>query len=554
MQPPNDQLSVSRRALDVEDFIDIVRRHKTWILGPFFLGLVVSVVAAFLWPDTFVSSAVIRVVPAQVPERFVPSNVNAELGQMINSMTQQILSRGTLTNLIQTYNLYPNERKRKPMEDVIEQMQRDVRVGTVRSLTRQVGREMSTISAFEVGFAYSDRILAQRVTADLVTRYIDENIRARASQSVLTTQFLRDQWESAKRDYEASEQKLSDFRARNSGRLPEQVQANLQRLNALETRLATVNGSVSRAGNDKLLLESQFQTLKSQLSYLATPSEETTTAVGRNERLVRLEQQILNGEAVVNALRERYTDTHPDVQRAKSELATLQASKAALITEEQSKPESKPQVVRRISPASMKEGKDVEALLSKTQSQIQIKELEIQDLTRERAETEREISSARQALQSSPVSDTEYATLMQERNAARDRYDGLTVKKGQSELATDLENRRQGEMLELLDSASLPQTPAAPNRWIIIGVGTMIGLAVGMTVAGGRELKDTSLKNLKDVRAYTQLTVLASVPLLENDFVVRRRRRTSWLLWSAACFLGILIMSGSIAYYYIRKV
>jgi uncharacterized protein involved in exopolysaccharide biosynthesis len=469
-------------------------------------------------------------------------------------MTQQILSRGTLTNLIQTYNLYPNDRKRKPMEDVIEEMRRDVRVGGVRSMTRQVGRELSTISAFEVGFSYSDRILAQRVTADLVTRYIDENIRARASSSVLTTQFLRDQWETAKREYETAEQKLADFRARNAGRLPEQMQMNIQKLNALENRLANINGSVGRAGNDKLLLESQIQTLKSQLAFAATPSEEMTALAGRSERLLRLEQQILNAETIVNALRERYTDTHPDVQRAKSELASLQASKAALVAEEEAKPEAKPQVVRRVSPTSLREAKDIETAIARTQSLIQVKELEIQELAAERTATEKEIALVRQSLQASPASDTEYATLMQERNAARDRYDTMTVKKGQSELATDLENRRQGEMLELLDPASLPQTPAAPNRWIIVAVGSCIGLAVGMTVAGGREVKDTSLKNLKDVRAYTQLTVLATVPLLENDFVVRRRRRMSWLLWSTACFIGILIMSGSIAYYYIRRV
>ena len=554
MQPPSEQFSVARRALDVEDFIDIIRRHKTWILGPLFLGLVVSVVVAFLWPDTYVSSAVIRVVPAQVPERFVPSNVNAELGQLINSMTQQILSRGALTNLIQTYNLYPEDRKRKPMEDVIEGMRKDVRVGGVRSLTRQVGKEQSTISAFEVGFSYSDRILAQRLTADLVTRYIDENIRARASQSVLTTQFLRDQWETAKREYETTEQRLSDFRSRNAGRLPEQMQMNLQKLNALETRLSGVNSSVSRAGNDKLLLESQVQTLKSQFSFVATPSEETTAAAGRSERLVRLEQQILNAETIVNALRERYTETHPDVLRAKSELASLQASKTALTAEEMTKPEAKPQTVRRLSQSNVAEAKNIEASITRTMSMIQIKDLEIQELAKDRVDTEREITNVRQQLQASPTSDTEYATLMQERNAARDRYDGLTVKKVQSELATDLENRRQGEMLELLDPASLPQTPFAPNRWIIVGVGTCIGLAIGLTVAGGREVKDTSLKNLKDVRAYTQLTVLASVPLLENDFVVRRRKRMAWLLWSAACFVGILIMSGSIAYYYVRKV
>jgi len=206
-----------------------------------------------------------------------------------------------------------------------------------------------------------------------------------------------------------------------------------------------------------------------------------------------------------------------------------------------------------VSPTAAKEAQEIEAALQRTQSLIQIKEIEIQDLGKERIAVEREITGARQALQASPVSDTEYATLMQERNSARQKYDELTVKKGQSELATDLENRRQGEMLELLDPASLPQTPAAPKRWMIIVVGTCIGLALGLTVAGAREVRDTSLKNLKDVRAYTQLTVLASVPLLENDFVVRRRRRMAWLLWSTACFVGILIMSGTVAYYYVRR-
>jgi len=64
--------------------------------------------------------------------------------------------------------------------------------------------------------------------------------------------------------------------------------------------------------------------------------------------------------------------------------------------------------------------------------------------------------------------------------------------------------------------------------------------------AGAREAKDASLKNLKDVRAYTQLTILGSVPLLENDLVVRRRKRLAWLAWSTACLVGIIIMTGSV--------
>jgi hypothetical protein len=74
-----------------------------------------------------------------------------------------------------------------------------------------------------------------------------------------------------------------------------------------------------------------------------------------------------------------------------------------------------------------------------------------------------------------------------------------------------------------------------------------------LVIAAAREAKDTSLKNLKDVRAYTQLAILGSVPLLENDFVVRRRSRIAWLGWTTACLLAAITMAGSVAYYYATK-
>ena len=72
-------------------------------------------------------------------------------------------------------------------------------------------------------------------------------------------------------------------------------------------------------------------------------------------------------------------------------------------------------------------------------------------------------------------------------------------------------------------------------------------------MTGGREMKDTALKNLKDVRAYTNLPVLGCVPLLQNDLVVRRKRRLAFVAWSAACIVGIASVTGSIYYYYSSK-
>src|SRR5436309_2954142 len=98
-----DPQAIIRRPLDVEDYIDILRRHKAWILGPTFAALVIAVVVAFLWPDTYVSIGEIRVVPPQVPESLVPTNINMDIQGRVNNLSQGILSRATLTTIINTW-------------------------------------------------------------------------------------------------------------------------------------------------------------------------------------------------------------------------------------------------------------------------------------------------------------------------------------------------------------------------------------------------------------------------------------------------------------------
>src|SRR5271155_1650617 len=99
----------TRRPLDLDDYADILRRNKGWILGPLFAALVLSVVTAFLWPDTYISVATIRVAPPQVPESFVPANTSQDVQGRVNALVQLILDRATLTNIINTHGLYKSK-------------------------------------------------------------------------------------------------------------------------------------------------------------------------------------------------------------------------------------------------------------------------------------------------------------------------------------------------------------------------------------------------------------------------------------------------------------
>src|SRR5205814_1805835 len=125
---PTESYSISRRALDVEDYIDILRRHKGWIFGPFLFCVVASVVVVYLWPVTYVSQPVVQVTPQQVPENMMQASVNQAMLDRINSMEQTILSRTVLTTIINMYNLYQRERSRTTIEDVIDEMKGKIHI------------------------------------------------------------------------------------------------------------------------------------------------------------------------------------------------------------------------------------------------------------------------------------------------------------------------------------------------------------------------------------------------------------------------------------------
>jgi polysaccharide chain length determinant protein (PEP-CTERM system associated) len=554
---PDQPLSVPRRALDIEDYIDILRRHRSWILGPAFVGLVASVVIAFLWPNSYVATGMIRVVPPQVPSRLVQTNLTEEMTVRVQAIYQNIVSRTSLQNLITTYNLYPDDRKRLPTEDVMEQMRRDINLGSMQYMSRGVGSFRQNVNAFGVSFNYSDRRVAQKVCSDLISRFIDESIKSRSTQSLMTTEFFKDQYESAKRELDEIDSKITAFRSRSMGELPEQEQMVISRISAMEASIQATNSQISRAQEAKISMEAQIRELRDQLQVLSQGVQEPISAptAQRNEKLAELDREIDKTEGALNALRQSYKDTHPDVQRVLAHLRAQQKDRELALREaEAQRVEVPAQRARTVVPAANQaKAREVQAAIQRIQLALQFKDNEIEELNRQLSDTRAKLRGTQARLESSPAANQEYVQLQRERAMLATRYEELGRKMQDSAMSTDLESRKQGEMLEILETPAIPEEPVSPKRPLIIGMGLVLGIGLGITLAGAREIRDSSLKNLKDVRAYTKLTVLGSVPLLENDFVVRRRRRLGWLAWSATFLLGALLMAGSAVYYFTSK-
>src|SRR5258708_420554 len=252
---PNEGMSIPRRSLDVEDYIDIVRRHKGWIFGPFLFTLVVSVVGVYLWPDKYQSQAIVRIIPQQVPEQMVQAAVNQAMDQRLQSMAQTILSRSVLTNIINTFGLYPKERTRQPIEDLVEDMKNN-QIHITPVGTMAMGGERRGVPAFSVSFSYENRYQAQKVVSDLVSKFIDESIRNRSTATFATTTFMKDQLEQAKKELDDIEIKLQQFQTENNGRLPDQMDANMRQLQTLQSQVSYLSSQISRANQDRLQMTS----------------------------------------------------------------------------------------------------------------------------------------------------------------------------------------------------------------------------------------------------------------------------------------------------------
>src|ERR1700733_7124006 len=309
MLPSQGYVSVSRRPPDIEDYIDILRRYRSWIVGPTFAGLVIAVVVAFVWPDTFISTAVMRITPQQVPQSLVPSNISTQLAQRLTAMQQEVQSRTSLSDLIlrPSLNLYPKERQRATMEDALEKMRRAIKITLLESSTPQ--QQPAYASAFQISFSYSDRYKAQSVVSNLATKFIEQEANVPRSQSNMTTSFLNDRLKAALDDLNRLDDEVTKFKLANAGRLPEQLQSNLQAVNSLETQLSMANEAISRIAQEKMMLETQLNNLKTQSAFVSSNMEQNSGSQAvKNERLIQLNRTILDLTTQLSAARQTYKE------------------------------------------------------------------------------------------------------------------------------------------------------------------------------------------------------------------------------------------------------
>jgi succinoglycan biosynthesis transport protein ExoP len=467
------------KTLTVQDYIEIAHRYRWGLIIPMVLGLSVAAVLAYVLPKSYQSSTLIFVDPQKVPEEYVKTTVTGSIEDRLSTIRQQLLSRTLLQRTIDEFHLYKTQAGKSSNEEIIDSMRKQITIETVR------GRN---VDAFTISFVGSDPATTMNVTNRLASSFIEENLKIREQLVEGTTDFLNIERKQLKGKLESLEQGISNYKQRNMGSLPSQLDANLRTLDRLQLKLQSLNTSLREAEQRKMLL-TQLQTEGSEI-----PASMTTAPALRDPRV----DQLWALQRRLSELQAEYTDSYPDIAITKEKITRLETELqyAAPETRESTTQDNTASRRPPARPANRTASIDQELLQLQTDKQAVLDQIKVYE----------------QRVEEIPRREQELANLMRDYDNTKNSYDALSSKAENATISENLEKRQKGEQFRILDPANLPEKPVKPNIPVVLAIGLLMGAGVGVALVFIRENLDTSIKKASELEEEFGLPVLGVIP------------------------------------------
>lgn len=515
---------------DIQDYIIAVRKRAKAIGIIFSIVFAITVAVAFLLPAIYKSSSTILIEQQEIPTELVMSTVTSYAAERIQTIQARVMTRTNLIRIVDKFKLYQDERKFETNQQIIERMIEDVSLDIISAevVDPRTGRPSSATIAFSISFQGEEPAKVQRVTNELTTLYLNENLTDRKQQASEASRFFEQEKSRLADEIKDLENRLAEFKQANADALPEQQTLNLQLLQRKESELLTIDSSLRSLDERRFYLGGQ----------LAQLSPGNPNVPGSAERLKVLQAEYASARA-------RYSEEHPDVVRLKSEidsleLATGSSGSASALAEQLKVLEAELAQTRKKYTA---EHPDVVSLQSKVdslsrelaqaktgtsedyynaqpdnpvyitiKSQLAGVESEMNALKAQKAELQQRILKIEKSLYDSPQVEREYLVLKRDYENAVLRFQETSAKQMHADVARQLEAESKGERFTLIDPAILPEEPISPNRPALVLLGFILAVGSGLGFAIVADAISGTVRGARGVQRLLGAMPLAVIP------------------------------------------
>ncbi|MCU1382831.1 MAG: tyrosine kinase [Acidobacteria bacterium] len=484
---------------DPLDYVSVFNRRKWWFIIPMTLALIVGGLLVWKLPRTYQATTTIAVSAARLAPNIVGA-VAMERSERMQAVSQQLLSRTVLERTARLEHLDQNG----SIESAINRIRGGVSVTPSDSITPSNGdpggaaqkslapEQKAQLDTYQVSYVDGSPDDAQRIVNRLAQVFVEENSRSREVRAQDTSQFIETQLQASGVRLADVESKLRTMKESFMGRLPEQTNANLAMVSAMQRQLES-NATTARAEQDRLsMIERQLDAMQQNadsalIDSKGTPGEAAAT------RVQTLRREL--GDAQLT-----YTDKHPEIVRLKDELATAEKAAAA----ERTRPAADRVAILNANPEFRQLQKDRE-----------VTKMRIAELQHQQAAITGQIAQYQTRVEGAPRVEQQMVALQRQYDLERSTYQDLSGKKQTALLDEELQRKQGGEQFAVLVPAGLPAEPFKPKPLRVMLLAIAAGLVLGGALAFGREYLDRSVHDARGLRDEFELPVLAEIPRIE---------------------------------------
>ena len=508
--------------LTLHDYLSIIKRRALLMVATFGGVFALAAGVAVVLPPVYQSTGTIMVESQQIPTDLIAATVTSFADERIEVIRQRVMTRDNLLAIASRYNLYGDAQTPLSPTQTVEAMREAIRVELVNANIQN--RQRATI-AFRVSFQHSRPDLAQRVANELVTLFLNENVRVRTERAEQTTQFLTQEADKLRLELETLEAEMANYKTQHGGALPETVPMTLNSLQRLESELRNTERDLRAAQDELRSLDVERASAQAGIglpqSMVSSPQANAEAAAAATQRaeLERARVEL----ARVTAL---YTESHPDVRAARRQVESLEAVVAALPAEPTAvAPDDTARSLQALAVAR------VDSRMVAIRSQIQV-------LERQRTDLANRISELEGVLLQAPQVERGMATLSRDLQTTRSKYEEIIAKVRVAQVAESLEDDQRAERFSLLEPPLTPEQPIEPDRRRLIALGFFLAVAAAVGLAGLLEMLYGRVRGVDAVMAITGLRPMVVIPYIKVTAEERRQRRILLGIALALVLLG----------------
>lgn len=485
----------------IKNYLDIFLRRKNIILICLLLGLIAGLFYYATQPKLYKCTSLLKYQRQSInPTAMSPDDIRTQTRDAVETVTQQIMSRSSLEEIIKKFDLYEQSRRNLPMEDIVEMMRE-------RHIKTDLQRNGDV---FEVSYIGDDQEKVLKVTNALAARFIEENLRYRQEMASQTSSYIKDELKMAKDALDKKELAMRDYKLRYYNEMPEQLTNNMNRLNSLQEQYQNNQESVQELERTRLLVQEQIALRKESLAQLTPePVSRNASPSSKNSELSDITQLRLK----LKNLQTKYTDKHPEIRRLKKTLQNLESKQGKGTSADSEESFFDPQIME-------------------LKQQLKDVELNIAQLKEEREELLGQIQKYEGWIAAAPIREAEWSALTRDYEQFDQHYQHLVTQSLQAESAQTLENQQKGSQFKIVDAAHFPEEPFKPDFLKIMLMTFMLSLGAGAGLAMGLEILGTSFKDPNEVEKYLDIPVICAVPVLYTEKEIRHKKILGTALYS----------------------